>query len=175
LPHPHRKEPHHKKRQCISRNFILRVFARCYSGSCSLEAHQLLRLALRKKLKNRPSLVDITGVNQLATSWAVSAATLTLFSLSAWHNRRNGYRRKRADESGIEEALGWLMELRASLSPHDDAAIPAAAEPFSTGKLPNAVPLLRLNAALQRDAGMKPAAAEPSVPSDLPAEIRIFK
>jgi hypothetical protein len=67
------------------------------------------------------------------------------------------------------------MELRASLSPHDDAAVRAPAEPLSTGKLPDGAPLLRLNAALQRDAGMKPAAAEPSVPNDLPAEIRTLK
>jgi hypothetical protein len=67
------------------------------------------------------------------------------------------------------------MEFRASLTPDDDAALRAPAEPSFTGKLPNAVPLLRLNEALQRDAGMKPAAAEPSVPSDLPAEIRTLK
>src|SRR5580693_5201235 len=134
-----------------------------------------LEVGRPKRLKNRPSLVDITGVNQLAASWAVSAATLTLLSLSAWHNRRNGYQRKRVDESGVEETLGWLTGFRASLTPDDDASVRAPAEPVSPAKLPNAVPLLRLNAALQRDAGMKPAAAESSVSGDVPAETRTSK
>jgi len=115
-------------------------------------------------------------VNQLAASWAVSAATLTLLSLSAWHNRRSGFQRKRVEESGFEEALGWLMALRASLSPDDDAAVRAPAEPASSTGLPDATLLLSLNAALQRSVRNEAdRAPEPIVPSGPPAEIRTLK
>ena len=69
-----------------------------------------LEVGRPKRLKNRPSLVDITGVNQLAASWAVSAATLTLLSLSAWHNRRSGY------QSNGDKSLGSHSNLMYSLS-----------------------------------------------------------
>src|SRR5580704_19076164 len=68
------------------------------------------------------SLVDVTSLNQLAVSWAASAAAMALLCLGKWPNRRRGYRRERVDESGLEHAFGWLMEFRASLSPDDDAA-----------------------------------------------------
>jgi hypothetical protein len=65
------------------------------------------------------------------------------------------------------------MGFRASLTPDDDAAVHALAEPPSPTDLPNAMPLLNLNAALQRH--VPDEAAESPVPSDLPAEIRTLK
>jgi len=108
--------------------------------------------------KSLNSLVDMSAVNQLAVSWAVSAATIALLGLSAWHDRRGGYRRKRLDESGIEHAFGWLMEFRASLSPADDAAAPAPAARVFPSDQPDAAQLLRLDAALQRIETTKTAA-----------------
>jgi hypothetical protein len=101
----------------------------------------------RKSLNN---LVDMSAVNQLAVSWAVSAATIALLGLSAWHDRHRGYQRKRLDESGLEHAFGWLMEFRASLLPDDDAAVSAPTAPLFPSDQPDAAQLLRLDASLQR-------------------------
>jgi hypothetical protein len=73
-----------------------------------------------------PNLVDMSAMNELAVAWAVSAAGILFLALSGWHNRRSGYQRKRVEESGIDDALGWLAEFRASLSPDDAAAAPVA-------------------------------------------------
>ena len=100
----------------------------------------------------------MSAVNQLAVAWAVSAATIALLGLSAWHNRRRGYQRKRLDESGLEHAFGWLMEFRASLSPGDDAAVAAPTAPLFPSDQPDAAQLLRLDAALQRIETTKTAA-----------------
>ena len=90
----------------------------------------------------------MSAVNQLAVSWAASAAAMALLCLSKWHNRGRGYRRKRVDESGLEHAFGWLMELRASLSPDDDAAVHGSALLFPSDQ-PHAAQLLRLDAGLR--------------------------
>lgn len=73
---------------------------------------------------------DMIAMSQLAVAWAVSAAAVVFLIVCAWHNRRSGYQRKRSDVSGIEDALGWLVEFRASLSPEEDAAVPARAAPL---------------------------------------------
>jgi hypothetical protein len=93
-------------------------------------------------------LVDVTSLNQLAVSWAASAAAMALLCLGKWPNRRRGYRRKRVDESGLEHAFGWLMEFRASLSPDDDAAGSAPALLFLSDQT-HAAQLLRLDAGLR--------------------------
>ena len=89
----------------------------------------LLSFASRKG-KASAYLADMIAMTQLAVAWAVSAAAVVFLIVCAWHNRRSGYQGKRPDVSGIEDALGWLVEFRASLSPDDDVALPARAVPL---------------------------------------------
>jgi hypothetical protein len=103
-----------------------------------------------RRRKSLNSLIDMSAVNQLAVSWAVSAAAIALLGLSAWRDWHRGYRRKRLDESGLEHAFGWLIEFRASLSPDDDAAVSAPTAPLLPSDQTQAAQLLRLDAALQR-------------------------
>jgi len=106
-------------------------------------------------------------VTQLAFSWALAAIGAVFLVLSARHNGRSGRQNTRADRSGIEDALDWLMEFRASLSADDDVVVPAAPTPLSYSDQQDATGVLRLDAALQRDRGMTPAAEEAPVPEVL--------
>lgn len=74
---------------------------------------------------------DMIAMSQLAVAWAVSAAAVFFLIVCAWHNRHSGYQRKRPDVSGIEDALGWLIEFRASLSPEENVAVRANDAPLT--------------------------------------------
>lgn len=69
-------------------------------------------------------------MNQLAVAWAVSAAAIVFLIVCAWHNQRSGYQRKPPTVSGIEDALGWLLDFRTSLSPEGDSAVPTRVDPL---------------------------------------------
>lgn len=87
-------------------------------------------LSSQGRVKQSACVADMIAMNQLAVAWAVSAAAIVFLIVSAWHNRRSGYQRMRAEVSGIEDALFWLSEFRASLSPDEHAPVATPAVPL---------------------------------------------
>jgi hypothetical protein len=122
-----------------------------------------------------PGLIFITDANQIAISWAVSAAAIIFLTLSAWRNPGSGYHGQRPGQSGIARALRSLTEFRASLAADDDAALPAPAGGVSQDNQPTDAGLRHLDSALQRNKGMTPSTVEAPVPESVPAEVQAPK
>jgi hypothetical protein len=83
--------------------------------------------------KAMPDLADMSVVTKLAISWAIAAGTAVFLVLSTRHNGAR-YQKKQPERSGVEEALAWLMEFRASLSPERDASVAVPAGSPASGR-----------------------------------------
>jgi hypothetical protein len=68
-----------------------------------------------------------------AISSCISAATIVFLIVSAWRNRRAGYRRP-LRVSLLAEGLAWLAEIRDSLNEQPERAVasPQASAPAAT-------------------------------------------
>lgn len=95
--------------------------------------------------------------------WLASGAAIIFLIVCAWHNRRNGYQRVRAEESLVDDAILWLARRKESVSSADDGF--SIASQRSTPSIMNteAAQLVQLNSALRQYGRL----ASPCQPSEI--------